>query len=201
MTDTEALDLAPAAREVAGLLPGVREDQLGAPTPCPDYSVAELLAHLVDLAAAFRDAAAKRFGATTDTSPDARLPRLPADWREELPRRLTELAAAWRDPAAWRGETRAGGVSLPGAAAGGTALNELLLHGWDLARATGQPFAPDEASVRASLALLEGMAPEVRSAVYGPAVEVPADAPPFDRAVALSGRRPSWAPPPAGAGR
>lgn len=57
-----------------------------------------------------------------------------------MPRQLTDLVEAWRDPAAWAGMTEAGGVRMPAEEMGVVALDELVLHGWDLARATGQPF-------------------------------------------------------------
>ncbi|MFJ7418268.1 TIGR03086 family metal-binding protein [Streptomyces uncialis] len=148
------VDLTSQARLVARLAEGVREDQLDASTPCPDYAVRHLLGHLVSLSVAFRDAARRELGPTTDTSPGSSLPELPADWRVALPGALAEMAEAWRDPAAWEGETRAGGVPLPGAVAGLVAVDELVVHGWDLARATGQEYAPDEAALRASEALL-----------------------------------------------
>ncbi|MFJ4773232.1 TIGR03086 family metal-binding protein [Streptomyces uncialis] len=148
------VDLTAQAGLVARLAEGVREDQLDAPTPCPDYAVRHLLGHLVSLSVAFRDAARRELGPTTDTSPGSSLPELPADWRAALPGALAEMAEAWRDPAAWEGETRAGGVPLPGAVAGLVAVDELVVHGWDLARATGQEYAPDEAVLRASEALL-----------------------------------------------
>lgn len=44
------------------------------------------------------------------------------------------MAGAWKDPAAWTGMTRAGGVDLPGEIAAAVAADELVLHGWDLAR-------------------------------------------------------------------
>ncbi|MGW2513720.1 TIGR03086 family metal-binding protein [Streptomyces scopuliridis] len=209
----EPFDLGPACREVARLLGGIKDDQLAGPTPCPDYAVREVLAHLVGLTLAFRDAAAKKSGPTTNTPPDAALPVLPDDWREALPRQLDELAESWRSPAAWEGGTRVGGVDLPGAVAGLVALNEVQIHGWDLARSTGQPYAPAEASLRASLAVLapppaagsdgsdgsddaggsgdSGPAPD---SVFGPPVEVPEDAPLLDRVIGLSGRRPDWRP-------
>lgn len=56
---------------------------------------------------------------------------------------------AWSEPAVWQGQTQAGGISLPAAAAGMFALDEALVHGWELARSTGQPYATDEATVRA----------------------------------------------------
>ncbi|MEI7032590.1 TIGR03086 family metal-binding protein [Streptomyces pratensis] len=189
------LDLGPAARRVAGLLDAVDDDRLAGRTPCPDYAVRELLGHTAGLATAFRDAARKDLGASTADSPDAALPVLDDGWRAELPRRLEELAAAWRSPAAWSGPTRAGGVELPGEVAGAVALNELVVHGWDLARATGQPYAVGEAELRSCEALLTAAddGPQEESP-FGPPVPVPDDAPLLDRVIALSGRRPDWRP-------
>lgn len=81
-------DLQPAARAVAGLLPGIDDDQLTAPTPCPDYRVRDLLFHLLGLSVAFRDAARKDLGPTTATSSTGMTADLPAQWRSEIPARL-----------------------------------------------------------------------------------------------------------------
>ncbi|MFF2897598.1 TIGR03086 family metal-binding protein [Streptomyces sp. NPDC057966] len=192
---TPPIDLEPAARQIASLLDGIDEQQLDGPTPCPDYAVRELLAHLVGLTTAFRDAARKDFGPTTDTAPDASVPVLGDDWREALPPLLEELVTAWREPAARQGMTRAGSVDLPGEVALLVALDELVIHGWDLARSTRQKYEGDEASLNASLAMLtpgdDNPRPE---SIFGPPVPVPADAPLVDRAIAMSGRRPDWKP-------
>ncbi|MGW8885222.1 TIGR03086 family metal-binding protein [Streptomyces sp. NPDC055749] len=194
-TTPPALDLESAAQQIRGLLGPVKDRQLTDPTPCPDYAVRELLAHLVGLTTAFRDAALKDLGPTTDTSPDAALPVLGADWREALPVLLDELVAAWRSPAALEGMTRAGGVDLPAEVAGRVALNELVIHGWDLARSTGQEFRADEADLRSSVVMLtpEEGGPD-SSDIFGPPVPVPADAPLLDRVIGMSGRRPDWRP-------
>ncbi|MFD9502205.1 TIGR03086 family metal-binding protein [Streptomyces sp. NPDC060035] len=190
-----ALDLEPAARRIGELVGSVDDRQLSGPTPCPDYSVRELLAHVLGLSVAFRDAARKELGPTTDTSPDSALPVLPDDWRESLPPLLDELVMAWRAPAAWEGMTQAGGVDLPASVAAMVVSNELVVHGWDLARSTGQEFRADEASLRSSEALLapvdDGRGP---GALFGPPVPIPHDAPLLDRVIALSGRRPDWRP-------
>lgn len=191
MTDTTMLDLGPQARIVARLAAGVPDARLTDPTPCPDYAVGNLLGHIAGLAVAFRDAGRKELGPTTDTAPDTAVPTLPADWREALPRVLGELAEAWTDPAAWTGMTRAGGVDLPGEIAGLVAADELVIHGWDLARATGQEYAPDQAALEASYAFLVAAAEEGGgSDIFGPVVPVPDDAPLLDRAAGLSGRDP-----------
>ncbi|MFJ4613425.1 TIGR03086 family metal-binding protein [Streptomyces griseus] len=203
-------DLEPAARRIVALLGRVDDGGLDGPTPCPDYAVRELLGHLAGLATAFRDAARKDLGASTAVSPDAALPVLDDDWREALPRRLDEMAAAWRSPDAWTGMTRAGGVELPGEAAGAVALNELVVHGWDLARSTGQPYAAGEAELRSCEALLAPAAaggPDGGAdadgadaadgsdgGLFGVPVPVPDGAPLLDRVIALSGRRPDWRP-------
>ena len=189
------LDLGPQALIVARLAEEVGEEQLDAVTPCPEYAVRHLLGHLAGLSTAFRDAGRKDLGATTDTAPTSRLPDVTPGWRAELPKVLGELAEAWRDPAAWTGETRAGGVELPGEIAGIVAADELVVHGWDLARATGQPYAPDAAALNAAYAML---APSVddpsRGTIFGPVVPVPEGAPLLDRVIGLSGRDPGWAP-------
>ncbi|WP_264931785.1 TIGR03086 family metal-binding protein [Streptomyces sp. A012304] len=198
MTDTTStLDLTPQAMIVARLAEAVRDDQLADATPCPEYTVGTLLGHLAGLAVAFRDAGRKDLGPTTDTAPDAAaVPDLDPGWRAELPKVLGELADAWRDPAAWTGMTRAGGVDLPGAVAGAVAADELVIHGWDLARATGQEYVPDPAALDASHALLltDADDPDREGGIFGPVVPVPDDAPLLDRAVGLSGRDPGWTP-------
>ncbi|MEV8125742.1 TIGR03086 family metal-binding protein [Streptomyces sp. NPDC085944] len=193
-TTTATLDLGPQTRILARLADGVREDRLADPTPCPDLAVRNLLGHLTGLAVAFRDAARKDLGPTTDTSPEASVPDIGPGWREELAKVLGELADAWREPDAWTGTTRAGGIDLPGAVAGAVVADELVIHGWDLARATGQEYAPDPAALRAAYGLLAAAAEESDrdQGMFGPVVAVPADAPLLERAVGLSGRDPGW---------
>ncbi|MEU0446278.1 TIGR03086 family metal-binding protein [Streptomyces tendae] len=191
---TATLDLGPQTRILARLADGVRDDRLADPTPCPDLAVRNLLGHLTGLAVAFRDAARKDLGPTTDTSPEASVPDVGPGWREELAKVLGELADAWREPDAWTGMTRAGGIDLPGAVAGAVVADELVIHGWDLARATGQEYAPDPAALQAAYGLLAAAAEESDrdAGMFGTVVPVPADAPLLERAVGLSGRDPGW---------
>jgi uncharacterized protein (TIGR03086 family) len=196
------LDLGPAAREVARLLGGVADDQLVAPTPCPDYPVAALLDHLMGLSAAFtwgaRKTTATEAGGDESGPGLATAEHLDTDWRTLLPRRLDDLAEAWRDPTAWEGTAEVGGVTLPAELMGVVTLDELVLHGWDLARATGQPFTCDPASVAAILPFtMESARSEEeadREGIFGPAVPIPDDAPELDRALGFAGRDPSWTP-------
>lgn len=200
---TTILDLDPPARQLTGLVNGVRDDQLAASTPCEEYTVGDLLDHLMGLTIAFRNAAMKS-GSETDGPSPASEPgrgsaaRLHPDWRSLLPRQLDDLVAAWRDPAAWEGTTEASGVTLPADVMGSVALDELVLHGWDLARGTGQPFECDPASAEVCLGFTSAMSDPgeegSREGLFGPVVAVPSDAPPFHRALGFSGRDPSWTP-------
>jgi uncharacterized protein (TIGR03086 family) len=193
------LDLEPAAREVTRLLDGVTNDQLPDPTPCAGTPVAGLLDHLMSLSLAFTRAARK------STPPDGGGPPAPAsaehldpNWRDVLPQRLTELVQAWREPKAWEGTTEAGGLRMPAETTALVALDELVLHGWDLARATYQPFNCDPASTAAVLKFTSASArPEQaarREGLFGPVVDIPEDAPDFDRALGFAGRDPNWTP-------
>ncbi|MFI1726963.1 TIGR03086 family metal-binding protein [Streptomyces sp. NPDC020489] len=188
------LDLGPQTCIVARLALAVRDEQLADPTPCPDLAVRNLLGHLLGLTVAFRDAARKDLGPTTDTDPASAVPDIGPGWREELPKVLDELAEAWRAPAAWTGMTRAGGVDLPGEVAAAVAVDELVVHGWDLARATGLPYEPDPAALEAAYDfLLAATKDDARGGgIFGPVVPVPEGAPLLDRAIGLSGRDPGW---------
>ena len=117
------------------------------------------------------------------------------DWRDQLPGRLLAMATAWHAPQAWEGLTKVGGGTMPAPIAGQAGLNELVIHGWDLARATGQPYRSNEASALASaefLALAAAAAEPGQPGPFGPAVDVPPGAPVLDRAIGLSGRDPHW---------
>jgi uncharacterized protein (TIGR03086 family) len=194
------LELEPAAREVARLAEGVRDDQLSDPTPCTGTPVAALLDHFMGLSLAFTWAARKTTptedGGSSAGPADAE--HLDPDWRTVLPRRLDELVEAWRDPQAWQGMTMAGGVRMPAETMGVVALDELVLHGWDLARSTGQSFTCDPASTAAVLEFTSASAQPDQAAsregLFDPVVAVPDDAPALDRALGFAGRDPGWTP-------
>lgn len=189
------IDLTPTTDRTRAVAAGVTDEQLDQPTPV-DKTVGKLLQHLMGLCVAFRDAAGKLDGPTTSTPPGPVTEPLPDDWRFQVDRLLTQLAAAWQDPGAWDGTTKAGGVDLPGGIAGLVALDEVLLHGWDLAVATGQPYAPTDAECDAVLPVVSPEPDDPdgsgREGLFGPVVEVPADAPAFHRVLGLAGRDPAW---------
>lgn len=185
------IDLTPAAQRTTDMLADVSDDQLSLPTPCENLRLDALIAHIGMLAAAFTAAARKDFGPLTDTPPVDGAP-LDPDWRTAYPRRLTELAEAWRDPDAWQGMTRAGGVDLPAEVMGSVALAEVVIHGWDVASALGRPYDSDPTTAQACLAHLAQFDAAGTEGMFGPAVPIADDAPAMDRIVAMSGRHPAW---------
>ena len=115
-------------------------------------------------------------------------------WPAALDAAHADIVAAWSDPAAWTG-THLDGLAqlMPAEVIGGMVVGELVVHGWDLARAAGvRPEWSDEVMATV-LDAAAGMAVMGRDmGLFGPEVAVPAGAPPLDRLVGLLGRDPGW---------
>jgi uncharacterized protein (TIGR03086 family) len=192
----DSIDLGPAARQLAHLVSNVTDGQHPAPTPCPAYQVADLLEHIGTMAVAFTAAARKERSAATDQQPAGDAARLPADWRTSIPAALAALAAAWSAPDAWQGMTRIAGMDSPADMVGATVADELVVHGWDLARATGQPYRPDPPAVGAARTFLDLFAspdaPAGDEVAFGPSRPAPHHASALDQVLSLAGRDPSW---------
>lgn len=189
-----AFDLTPAADGLAALVAAVPDAALAGPTPCPDMTVADLLDHIAGLSLAFTAAATKEELSGGPMSPSASADALVPDWRTEIPTRLAALARAWKATDAWEGMTMAGPVEMPAPAAALVALDEVVVHGWDVARATGQPYDPDPALLEAVHGFVSQFGDERPPGLFGPIVPVPAAAPLLDRVIGLTGRDPGWTP-------
>jgi uncharacterized protein (TIGR03086 family) len=73
---------------------------------------------------------------------------------------------------------------------------ELVMHGWDVSRASGQEFEVDEESLAAVDGFFTVFGARIASGngPYGPAVAVPDDASHLDRLLGATGRDPGWSP-------
>jgi len=184
---TTNLDLRPAAERMAGLVEALRDDDLAKATPCEHYTVGDLVDHVGGAALAFTAAAVKK---PMEGSPSGDASRLGPDWRTRIPADVRALGHAWQDGEAWQGMTAAGGVDLPGEVAGVVALDELLIHGWDLAKATGQDTALDPELVDACWTVLNPQIELLRgSGMFGNQLDVPDDADSQTKLLATLGRR------------
>ena len=164
---------------LAGVVGNIREDQLDARTPCTDYNVRGVLEHMIGGATQF--AAAYR-GEEPGEPPTG-------DVLAGFGPVLGELAGAMSAPGAldrtlatpfgeMAGETFARFVVLDG-----------LVHGWDMATATGQPYEPSAELVAAVDDFAHQIIDGVRGESFGPAVEPAADATPIERLACFTGRR------------
>ena len=192
------VDLTPATQRLAVLVARVRDDELSGPTPCPAYTLADLIEHVGVLALAFRAAAEKDITSPyVNRTPTGDAAQLPADWRERIPADLAALAQAWAKPDAWTGMTRIANQDSPAEMVGVTVADELVVHGWDVARAIGQPYSADPELLDAAQTFLGFFAspdaPAGPEVAFGPSQPVAGDSAPLDRVVALAGRDPAWA--------
>ena len=188
------IDLQPAAGRVADLLARVDDSQLGNPTPCPDLTVGDLIDHVGTLAVAFA-AKARKQDNRSGPPPRPNAANLESGWRTRIARDLETLAVSWREPSAWQGVMSAGGLEFPAEVGGVIALDELVLHGWDLAVATGQPFQATDDDIAAATAFVADFPAPRDGSLFGPAVALADDASPLDRLIGLAGRDPAWRPP------
>jgi uncharacterized protein (TIGR03086 family) len=197
VADRVPLDFDPPVRQLRALLLGVDDDELTAPTPCDDWTVAALLDHLMTLTYAFTQAARHRTDApgTDGPPPQPSAQHLSRHWRSRLPVLLEDLATAWKDPAAWTGTATAGGATMPATAVGTVAMNELIMHSWDLARATGQDYAADPRTLEVLVEFL-GQGPAGDAAGFAvPSIPADLEEDLLEQALALAGRRANWRPP------
>jgi uncharacterized protein (TIGR03086 family) len=188
------IDISPATDRMARLLAGVSDDQIALPTPCPKSRVGDLIDHIGTFAKAFT-AVAQKNKRGTDAPPPPNADNLEAGWRDRIARDLATLADAWREPTAWEGMTSAGGMDVPGQVGGVIALDELVVHGWDLAVSTGQPYDPPVGEIDAASSFVASFDAPRDGNLFGPVVPVADDAAPLDKLLGLTGRDPGWRPP------
>ena len=175
-----------AATPTLTVLRGIAKEQLDAPTPCREFTVRALISHLLQWGPMLVAAGHKQVaGPSQEEVGDGWLPVLEAQ--------TADLVAAWSPDQAWRGSTPMGGPPMPAPTVGGLVLGELVVHGWDLARATGQDVSwPDEVVTRAYAAAKETAEQGRAMGMYGPAVAVPAESSTMDRLLGVTGRDPQW---------
>jgi uncharacterized protein (TIGR03086 family) len=182
----EQLTRAVAATE--GLVVAVRDDQWAGPTGCPGWSVRDLLNHLVG---GHLMVAAVLAG---EQPPDPTADHLGADPVDAYRRSGEAVRAAFARPGALEKIVTVPAGTVPGAVALHLRLTELLVHGWDLAQATGQatsglPAKLAEQELAFARVQLGKIPPDRRP--FAPPQPIDEDAPAIDRLAALLGRPPS----------
>ncbi|NEB89437.1 TIGR03086 family protein [Streptomyces anulatus] len=188
MTQTIGELLESAADRALPVVRGIDDGQLGGGTPCAEYDVRALVNHLFQVVVNFQ-ALAAREEVDFDQVPEF----VAGDWRGRFGDETARLVEAWSVPGVEEGTT--GRMGLPARTVGLMVLGDLTVHAWDLARATGADFVPEESVVDELGPGLAAMAPQAREMkVFGEPFPVGEGASAFERVLAVTGRDPGWRP-------
>jgi uncharacterized protein (TIGR03086 family) len=178
---------------MAAIVRRIEPDQLTLPTPCSEYDVRALVHHVLfwgpPLVGAGRGEAVP-----TPAAEESDVDLAAGDWRADLLAHLARAKEAWQPASAWEGTTFLGSSDeLPATVAGYMLVGELVLHGWDLARATGQELDLPEDLLNDLYDATAEYAEQGREmGIFGPEVPVPDNAPVLHRILGMAGRDPAW---------
>lgn len=176
------------------LVAGTRADQLGEATPCAEWAVRDLINHIVGgghfFAAGFRgESAMPTMGDHLGNDPTA-----------AFDASVEEFTASVNAPGALDGLVKLPFGEMPAPVVIQLVTMDLTIHSWDLATATGQPFAPDEDLVAgleqfAQMAIqpqMRAQQPGAPAGMQGPRfaepIEPTAGATALERLIMFSGR-------------
>jgi uncharacterized protein (TIGR03086 family) len=178
----------PSAEAFAALVAGIGPDQLDNPTPCAGWSVRDLLNHVYGAGNLFAAIFAGREPAPAPDSPVDLVGDNPlAAWLGVV----DALGSAVDSPGALDRIAPMPWGPTPTAVLYELVKMDLLVHGWDLAQATGQTYDPAAEVVDPVLASARQIiAPEMRfeGGPFAAEVAAPADARPLQRLAAFTGR-------------
>jgi uncharacterized protein (TIGR03086 family) len=185
--------LSNAAEALAAIVRTITPDQLTNPTPCAEFDVRALVNHLLFWGPSLEGAGRKE-SVPPPAGKESDVDLTAGDWRGDLLAQIDRTARAWEPPSAWEGMTRMGGpTEMPAVVVGNMVVDELVVHAWDFAQATGQRLdLSEELLTYAYDAIAAGAEQGREMGVYGPEVPVPADAPTLDRILGVTGRDPAW---------
>jgi uncharacterized protein (TIGR03086 family) len=174
--------------KTADVVAGVSESDWDKPTPCSDYTVKDLVAHMVGWSSSFVAAAQ---GVTPEGDPTTYVagPGSAMEFRTAV----ETITAGWSANGADRQVSLIGAGPMPGQMVLDMTMMEYLAHGWDLAKATGQPMPYTDEEAQEILDLAKKNLPEQyrgEGKPFGTIVDVPVSAPPLDRFAGFMGRMP-----------
>ena len=177
-----------ALETVTAIVANVERSQFGLPTPCAEFDVRALLNHMIG--------GNHRFVAIANGEPGASVPAT-GDFVDDdalTPYRESAdaLSEAWSEPALLERTVHLPFGDFPGEMALGIHTVEVVVHGWDLANATGQPTELDPELYEVAWQHTKDLDDSFRGTggPFGAAVTVPAGATDTDRLMAWLGRQP-----------
>ena len=167
---------------------GISNDQLGAATPCSEYDVRALLNHVISgnlwVSPLVEGKTIEEVGDSLDGDQVGNDPSAAYDASAK------EAGAAFQQPGAMERPVAVSYGPVPGEIYAGHRFIDIVVHGWDLAKATGQDTALDPALVDGCWRVIEPQLDLLRaSGMFGEDLDVPADADAQTRLLAAMGRR------------
>jgi uncharacterized protein (TIGR03086 family) len=179
-----------AIAQTKSIVAAVQDDQLGLPTPCTEYDVRALLSHMVGGLNRIATIGEGGDGLATPARADG----VPDDgWLAAYQAAAARTRHAWADDARLDALVEVPWGKFPGRIAISGYIQEILTHGWDLAKATGQPTEGDPELAAQVLAISRRiLPPEPRGGEipFGPVIPIAPDAAPYAQLAAWLGRQP-----------
>ncbi len=165
------------------LVSSLDDDQLDGPTACANFDVRNILEHMIGGATTFASAFRGQ------EPPTALAP--PADVVAMFPLAMAELRSAVHSPGALERTIAAPFGEVPGETFARFVAMDGLVHGWDIATATGRAYDPPADVVAAVTAFTQqAISDDMRDGdTFAAAVDAPAGASPIAQLAALTGRR------------
>jgi len=208
-----------ACASTAAVLAGVRAADFNQPTPCRSWTVKDVVNHIIGSAAWYAGLAEEGAVADRDEAGDEadgdeagadepgsdepgadeadrdEVDRTVGDFHATFRREADRLVAAFSAPGAMDKIMEMPFGGMPGSVCVWIAAGDIFTHGWDLAKATGQPSDLDPELAVKLLAQVEKLLPDALrgpegEAPFGPKIEVTASASAADRLAAFEGRQP-----------
>lgn len=179
------------AIEIANKVMGsVKPGQMSDSTPCTEFTVRDLINHLIGGNHMFAQVAT---GAKAEPAAGGKMPDLAGDNpAKSFAESAKTVVQAWRQPGVLDQIAHLPFGDMPGQMALGIHFMEVLVHSWDLAKATGQDQKLPAELAEAALGMAQGIGSEMRGpgGPFGPVVQVPDSAPIHEKLVAQLGRKP-----------
>ena len=179
-----------ASQATADIASNVTEGQLSGATPCSEFDVKGLANHLAGFYGMSAMAARKQ---TPEGEPGADI--VGSDPAGIIPGIIQGAVAAWQEPGSTEGKTKFGPGEYEADFAASVTRFETVMHGWDLAKSTGQEFPVSDDIGEAIFGIAQQVCSDDRRGEgkpFGAEINVAEDASAFEKALGLSGRDPGW---------